>query len=51
MIAGQILHFKGGVGRARNGQRPSSFIRHPPFVTLNLFQGLTFDVKIDTLGE
>lgn len=50
MIAGQILHFKGG-----GGMTPT---RHFPFVTLELkacraqlFQGLTFDVKIDTLGE
>jgi hypothetical protein len=35
MIAGQILHFKGGGG----GMTPT---RHFPLVTLNLFQGLTF---------
>jgi hypothetical protein len=40
----------------RNARAPQA--RHPPFVTLEpkacraqLFQGLTFDVKIDTLGE
>ena len=67
MIAGQILHFKGGWGAPEmvSARHPpvvtlhsSSSIRHPPFVTLEpkacraqLFQGLTFDVKIDTLGE
>jgi hypothetical protein len=51
MIAEQILHFKGGgLGMTQ--------ARHPPFVTLEpkacraqLFQGLTFYVKIGTLGE
>ena len=36
MIAGQILHFKGGCGGGAGIIRG----RHPPFVTLNLFQGL-----------
>jgi hypothetical protein len=38
MIAGQILHFKGRCGGGAEMIRG----RHPPFVTLNLFQGLTF---------
>jgi hypothetical protein len=53
MIAGQILHFKGRWGDVEMIQA-----RHPPFVTLEpkacraqLFQGLTFDVKIGTLGQ
>jgi hypothetical protein len=40
MIAGQILHFK-GVG----GESEMVSVRPPPFVTLNLFQGLTFYVE------
>jgi hypothetical protein len=53
MIAGQILHFKGGGRRFRDERSPSSSIRHPGAegVRAQLFQGLTFYVKIGTLGQ
>jgi hypothetical protein len=62
MIAGQILHFKGGGGGMTQARHPElvsgSYFRRPHAVTLEpkacraqLFQGVTFDVKIDTLGE